>query len=138
LFEAHEEAVRQAVDQCVAYALIGAGVDVYLYVFQEQASGFRLCSDVAEALRQQTDGRTNAAVVAGFAYVVHELSPPQLIYSLRGLDGFDVAAFAKANGGGGHTAAAGFEVDPHRELIGRTPYDDIRSRLAAFLKGLNP
>jgi oligoribonuclease NrnB/cAMP/cGMP phosphodiesterase (DHH superfamily) len=139
LFEAHEEAVRQAVEQVVAYALIGAGVDVYLYVFQEQASGFRLCSDVAEALRQQTDGRTNAAVVAGFAYVVHEPGDsPQLVYSLRGLNGFDVAAFAKANGGGGHTAAAGFEVDPHRELIGRTPYDDIRSRLAAFLKGLNP
>ena len=139
LFEAHEEAVRQAVDQCVAYALIGAGVDVYLYVFQEQASGFRLCSDVAEALRQQTDGRTNAAVVAGFAYVVHEPGDsPQLVYSLRGLNGFDVAALAKTNGGGGHTAAAGFAVDPHRELIGRTPYDDIRSRLAAFLKGLNP
>lgn len=133
LYEAHEEAIRQAVDQCTHSTVVGHG----LFVFQEQACGFRLCSDVAEALRKDPKkplAPARGRVVAGFAYVVNKPGgPPSLVYSLRGLNGFDVEKFATANGGGGHTAAAGFSVDPHRELIGRTPYDDIRSRLAAFL-----
>ena len=52
---ASEEAVRQAVEQCVDRLLewpaMGDEAGVRLIVFQEQASGFRLCSDVAEALR---------------------------------------------------------------------------------------
>lgn len=128
LFEAHEEAVRQAVDQCVQFK-VGT---VPLYVFQEQASGFRLCSDVAESFRHVDEQQ---CVVAGFSYVVDKPGdPPKLLYSLRGLNGFDVAAFAKANGGGGHTAAAGFSVDSQLPLSSDdTPYDFISRKLQEFL-----
>lgn len=140
LFVQHQEAVRQAVDQCVEAMLEwparGPDAGVRLLVFQEQASGFRLCSDVAEALRSRYGGPT---VVAGFAFVVDKPGAmPWLVYSLRGIDGFDVAAFAKANGGGGHTAAAGFRVDSG-QLWGPTPghsgpYAYIRAVLADFLE----
>lgn len=144
LFEAHEEAVRQAVDQCVQfYVEKPEGELVGLYVFQEQACGFRLCSDVAEALRaplptpHEPGEQRVCHVVAGFSYVADKPGgAPRLLYSLRGLNGFDVAAFAKANGGGGHTAAAGFSI-PIGEVGSRgtepSPYGLIRERLAEFL-----
>jgi oligoribonuclease NrnB/cAMP/cGMP phosphodiesterase (DHH superfamily) len=154
LFEAHAEAVRQAVEQCVGVSVPNGGYDdggapsptVRLVVFQEQACGFRLCSDVAEALRQQNDRYQyepsiyQIHVVAGFSYVVDKPgSAPRLLYSLRALGPFDVAAFAKANGGGGHTAAAGFSVDP-REIQeteqgeATTPYEYVAARLHEFLE----
>lgn len=150
LFEAHENAVAQAVEQCVIfevpehYASTGTGLgdtlatSIRLAVFQEQASGFRLCSDVAEALRQKNalehmEGAP-VHVVAGFSYVVDKPGgKPKLVYSLRGLDGFDVCALAKANGGGGHKAASGFAIgfpDGARDV---NPYDYIRNRLGEFL-----
>lgn len=130
LFEAHEEAVRQAVAQCVHFDIGTAR----LIVFQEQASGFRLCSDVAEGLRQNWRGGDPWAVIAGFSYVVNKPGEsPVVVYSLRGLNGFDVAAFAKANGGGGHTAAAGFSL-PAEELDAKGPYAHISIRLREFLQ----
>ena len=143
-FEAHEEAVRQAVEQVVRYELLeaeqvpsGGRRAVYLYVFQEQASGFRLCSDVSEALRKQTAGRMNRGVVAGFSYVVDKPgASPRLLYSLRGLNDFDVQKFATANGGGGHKAAAGFSVDPQCNDV-KNPYEAIRYRLEEFLRGID-
>lgn len=133
LFEAHEEAVRQAIDQCVH---LEVGIS-RLIVFQEQATGFRLCSDVAESLRQKWRGGDSWAVVAGFSYVVDKPGDdPKLLYSLRGLNGFDVASFAKANGGGGHTAAAGFTVPIRHRSGGATildPYLEIFKRLSQFL-----
>lgn len=53
-------------------------------------------------------------------------------------NGFDVAAFAKVNGGGGHTAAAGFHV-AGRDEMGRgfkllDPYHEVSSRLREFLR----
>lgn len=145
LFEAHEEAVRQAVDQCVEYSFATNVMDsmpphycgVRLLVFQEQASGFRLTSDVAEAIRQERGKATHdATVVAGFSYVVDKSGgEPRLLYSLRGLNGFDVAAFAKANGGGGHTAAAGFSIAlrTHGCVTMTDPYEEVRRRLETFL-----
>jgi len=143
LFEAHEEAVRQAVEQCVMTVvasqvppppLTGRITPYVLYVFQEQASGFRLCSDVAEALREK---QKIAGVVAGFSYVVDKPGgQPRLLYSLRGLGGFDVQKFATANGGGGHKAAAGFSVDPQRNDV-KNPYEAIRYRLEEFLRGID-
>src|SRR5260221_2574920 len=107
LFEAHEEAVRVAVDQCIRFELPPC---TSLYAFQEQASGFRLCSDVAESLR----GRMvvgEQSVVAGFSYIVDKPGgSPRLLYSLRGLNGLDVAAICKDTGGGGSHGAAGFSV----------------------------
>jgi len=141
LFEAHEEAVRQAVEQVVRYELLeaeqvpsGGRRAVYLYVFQEQASGFRLCSDVSEALRKQTAGRMNRGVVAGFSYVVDKPgASPRLLYSLRGLNDFDVQKFATANGGGGHKAAAGFSISLDGLLPRLTPYELVRTLLEMFL-----
>jgi len=128
LFEAHEEAVRQAVEQCVH---LDAGT-ARLIVFQEQAAGFRLCSDVAESFRLKWRGGDPWAVVAGFAYVVDKPGgEPRLVYSLRGLGGFDVCAFAKVLGGGGHTAAAGFSV---ASIAPNNPYEFVRDALVAFLK----
>ncbi len=130
LFEAHEEAVRQAVGQCVIFEMPeGQKKCVLLYIFQEQASGFRLTSDVAEAIRAGADNGPGA--VAGFSYVVNKPGEaPVLLYSLRGLNGFNVAALAKQNGGGGHTAAAGFSVPAAAD----NPYELIRVRLVDFLR----
>lgn len=54
-----------------------------------------------------------------------------MVWSLRGLGGFDVAAFAKAHGGGGHTAAAGFALN---EAPQGTPYEWIVWRLRLYLE----
>jgi hypothetical protein len=131
LFEAHEDAVKQAVEQCVHYDVPDGDRLVELYVFQEQACGFRLCSDTAEALRPNHSTETARAVVAGFAYVVDKPGgKPRLVYSLRGLGGFDVCAFAKASGGGGHKATAGFSTSFDLEA---NPYRLVRDKLAMFL-----
>ena len=137
------EAVRQAVEQVVRYELLeaervpsGGRRAVYLYVFQEQASGFRLCSDVSEALRKQTAGLMNRGVVAGFSYVVDKPgASPHLLYSLRGLNDFDVQKFATTNGGGGHKAAAGFSGSLDDVLARATPYELVRALLEMFLGG---
>lgn len=133
LFEMHLEAVRQAVDQCVIYDI---AEKVVLYVFQEQACGFRLTSDVAEAtrVRLKEQGSDHPGIVAGFSYVLDKPgSSPKLSWSLRGLNGFDVQKFAEENGGNGHAAAAGFAT----KIEGGfrvTPYREICNRLAAHLK----
>lgn len=139
LFDAHEQSVRQAVEQCVWFEVQPTRPDGWphrLAVFQEQASGFRLCSDVAESIRQVAPV-VKADVVAGFSYVVDKPGDdPKLLYSLRGLNGFDVAAFAKANGGGGHTAAAGFSRSTRSNFGGvvmTDPYHEIREALSTFL-----
>lgn len=139
LFEAHEDAVRQAVEQCVEYEVpcatppgFASGGAIRLFVFQEQAVGFRLCSDVAEALRERPPHFQ--AVVAGFYYAVDKPgSAPQLNYSLRGIGGFDVQKLAAANGGNGHKPAAGFAVTGYNSSP-PDPYCYIRERLRAFLK----
>jgi hypothetical protein len=147
LFEAHEEAVRQAVGQIVGFN-VGADIDkgdgrsepVRLVVFQEQATGFRLCSDLAERLRAQNStyqyepSIRQIDVVAGFSYVVNKPGEqPRLLYSLRGLGGFDVQRFATANGGGGHKAAAGFSASLDGLLPRLTPYELVRTLLEMFL-----
>jgi hypothetical protein len=45
----------------------------------------------------------------------------QAVVSLRSRDGFDVAAIAKARGGGGHAAAAGYECSVAELVGGPTP-----------------
>jgi hypothetical protein len=128
LFESHEETVRQAVEQCV-YSILPNETE--LYVFQEQACGFRLCSDVAEALLAIRPGMHG--IVAGFSYVVDKPHDyPRLLFSLRGTGGFDVGTFAKTHGGGGHTAAAGFSarIDDNNCI---NPYQFIAESLRSFL-----
>lgn len=113
LLEAHEDAVRQAADQCVE-------VRPGFVVFQENSVGARLTSDVAEAYRQSYPHLNG--LVAGFSFVVDAGDAPtvpnlgrdhdaiRLVVSLRSLGDFDVCALAKRHGGGGHTKAAGFSV----------------------------
>jgi len=65
----------------------------------------KLTSDVGEAVRTV---RPDYHFVAGFFYT----DSGQLVFSLRSVaDGCDVARIAKANGGGGHTRAAGFQAE---------------------------
>ena len=142
LFEAHMNAVREAVDQCVYYLIPinETGDQISIAVFQEQSSGFRLSSDVAEHLRQIDEDKKDEEdwervdVIAGFSFFVDEPGDdPRVIYSLRGNHGFDVCEFAKLNGGGGHKAMAGFSVAA--DLGNCTPYEYIRQALKEFLVG---
>jgi hypothetical protein len=134
LYEAHENAVAQAVEQLVVYDIAER---VVLYVFQEQACGHRLTSDVAEATRKRlvAQGSDHLGVVAGFSYVLDKPDGEvKLTWSLRGLNGFDVQQFAKENGGNGHEAAAGFatKIDGQFRV---TPYVEICNRLETHLTG---
>ena len=68
----------------------------------------RYASDFAEALREQG---SPAEVAVAFSYQGQTDGSLQLVYSLRTIQGDrDVGELAKANGGGGHTKAAGFSV----------------------------
>jgi hypothetical protein len=95
------------------------------------AQGVTITSDLAERLRDEAD------IIGGFLFQAGEgLIDLQLQYSLRaGASGFDVGKFAAFNGGGGHSAAAGFRVpDPDMSL---NPYDALRAILADYLNPLN-
>jgi hypothetical protein len=135
LFETHEEAVKDAIKQAVVYDL----GDAVVYVFQEHASGFRLTSDAAEAIRQNVGVQPKpkrGGVVAGFSYNVDTPgTDPVLVYSLRGLDGFDVGALATCNGGGGHDLAGGFSIPIRKSgaIVYQDPYETIRERVDRFL-----
>jgi nanoRNase/pAp phosphatase (c-di-AMP/oligoRNAs hydrolase) len=77
--------------------------------------GERLISDIAEARRelqhrQIERGVFGLEVLAGFHYVPDAGGGLRLVVSFRSLGAVDVAAIAKANGGGGHTLAAGFTL----------------------------
>ena len=85
--------------------------------------GTRLSSDAAEHPDAQAD------LIVGFDVFIQEGAPVYLC-SLRGR-GYDCGAFARANGGNGHTAAAGFL---YRNPTG-TPYQFIQDRLAAYEQG---
>lgn len=134
LFEAHEHAVAQAAEGIVertasVYDWKGDRVagPLQVYVFQEQSAGFRLTSDVAEALRRKHGDAP--AIVAGFAW--HDAEDmPFLLWSLRGIGGVDVSALAREYGGNGHTAAAGFR------LVGApsvSPFEWIRAAVYTWL-----
>jgi hypothetical protein len=81
----------------------------------------KLTSDVGEAAREL--GRP-LDFVAGFFFS----ETGQLVFSLRSVaDGFDVGALAKANGGGGHTKAAGFQCE---EGFVDAPIEALRRAIA--------
>jgi len=69
-------------------------------------------SDAAEILEKDANGSysKNADIVAGFHYRV-DAGKLQLTFSTRSHTGYDVGAFRKSRGGGGHTAAAGFTLE---------------------------
>lgn len=80
-------------------------------------NNIRLTSDTAEQLRNNGD---KAKALVGFQYLTDEKTGElTLVYSMRSIaDGYDVSTLAKANGGGGHTKAAGFSVRGHRAHAG--------------------
>jgi hypothetical protein len=80
---------------------------------------------------QDGDGPTN--IVAGFHYRV-DAGRLQLQFSTRSHTGYDVGAFCKAHGGGGHSAAAGFTVDVDATLSAN-PYQVFRLLLEEYEAG---
>lgn len=89
------DAAREAAANAVRATIGGRRVAII--------SSVSLTSDVADVLGAEVD------IVAGFDYV-HSKDGVRLQWSLRGRNGVDVSAIARANGGNGHTAAAGFSV----------------------------
>ena len=78
--------------------------------------GTKLSSDAAEA-----PGAEGVDIICGFD-VFFEAGQVKYVYSCRSRNGFDVSALAKANGGGGHRAAAGFSIqspcaDPYGRFV---------------------
>lgn len=76
--------------------------------------GVSTTSDAAELAEQQelcgpSTQRTD--LIVGFHYRCDVAVKLQLQFSMRSHTGYDCASFAKAHGGGGHKAAAGFTVE---------------------------
>lgn len=75
-------------------------------------------STAAEVLGHSAD------LVVGFGHFWQN-DRPMVKYSLRSHSGFDVSAFAKLRGGGGHTASAAYAAvakkDPYTQFIGEFP-----------------
>lgn len=104
------DAAREAAANAVRMTIGGRRVAVI--------SSVSLTSDVADVLGAEVD------IVAGFDYL-HSRDGVRLQWSLRGRNGVDVSAIARANGGNGHTAAAGFSVPVMTTDArdGRDPYE---------------
>ena len=66
-------------------------------------NNLKAASDAAELLGSEAD------LIVGFSYIV-EGGVPKMLFSTRSHTTFDCLAFAKSNGGGGHTRAAGFTI----------------------------
>lgn len=96
LRDKEEERVRRAIAEAYRF-VTPSGLRVLA------VQGVSVTSDAAEMLGDTVD------LVAGFSYGV-ENGVAKVRFSLRSHTGFDCAAFAKARGGGGHTAAAGFSL----------------------------
>ena len=79
-----------------------------LLVFQ----GTKMSSDAAE-----DPGASESNIICGFD-VIFEAGKVKYLYSTRSRSGYDVSALAKHYGGGGHKAAAGFNI----ETPGSDPY----------------
>lgn len=131
LFERAEELACKSIDEAHRFTT-SKGTRVLLF------QGVSATSDAAELLEKDPylDGsgdRHPPDIVAGFHYRVdwdknehrNVDAKLQLQFSCRSHTGYDVSALAKAHGGGGHRAAAGFTVEVSPE-IGGNPYAIFR------------
>jgi hypothetical protein len=127
LLERQAERVRRAIDKAWRAALGPLRLVIL--------DGVELTSDAAETIGPGAD------LVAGFGYraeadpkAAAPSAPPKLtlVFSLRSHTDFDCAAFAKHEGGGGHTRAAGFGV-PVAVFDDGTPHRELCDRLGRFL-----
>ena len=117
-----ERNVQKTIGEVLRFNVQGKIVQVH--------QNLRVTSDLAEASEPGTD------LVVGFKYL-NEKTPegvdnPCLIFSCRSRNGFDVGTFAKAHGGGGHSAAGGFKVQVN--LGDPNPYQYIRDLVQDYLK----
>ncbi len=99
-------------------------------------------SDAAELLEKSEEPWLNKGfkspwkqtdIVCGFHYRV-DGGRLQLQFSTRSHTGYDVGAFCKSRGGGGHSAAAGFTVEQSAE-VGANPYSVFRLLLEEWEQG---
>jgi hypothetical protein len=118
LLEKQAERVQRAIDKAWRFVLGGVRLVVLDRV--------ELTSDVAETLHSSVD------LVVGFGYRAEEGSKLTLAFSMRSHTDFDCAAFAKHEGGGGHTRAAGFSM-PCAPFEDASPYRVFRDRLERWL-----
>jgi nanoRNase/pAp phosphatase (c-di-AMP/oligoRNAs hydrolase) len=131
LFEKKLEHARTAIGES-HYFFTQKGTNVI--VFQ----GVTPTSDAAEILEQRFKEHPHIPpvqvnIVAGFHYRV-DAGRLQLQFSTRSHTGYDVGAFCKSRGGGGHKAAAGFTVEQSAE-IGANPYSVFRLLLEEWEQG---
>lgn len=87
--------------------------------------GISMSSDTAEAVGEEAD------IVVGFGYKCDE-GLPVVIYSTRSHTTYDVGAFCAAQGGGGHTKAAGFSVKLTDLANTPNPYEHFRQILNGY------
>lgn len=96
----YEKRMRDS-NRCVQNSIVFKTNGYKVAVFNDPD---RLCSDVAEMHR-----KNGVDVIAGF-YYVDDGEGPNIVYSLRCNDLFNVKDMAIALGGGGHSEAAGFSI----------------------------
>lgn len=140
LYSQQLKQARTAIEESLSFQT-SKGTRVLLF------QGVTPTSDAAELMEKDPylDGRGDRHspdIVAGFHYRVdwdrNDCKPSnaqlQLQFSTRSHTGYDVGAFAKAHGGGGHKAAAGFTVEQSVEL-GANPYAVFRLLLEEWERG---
>jgi len=127
LFEKKLESARKSIEEAHRFET-NKGTQVLMF------QGVSTTSDAAELLEQEKEPRhpyfssmitwegiaKEPDLVVGFHYAM-DGENLLLQFSMRSHTGYDVGAFAKAHGGGGHKSAAGFTVEqsPH---LGASPY----------------
>jgi hypothetical protein len=105
LVERHDHAVKRTLDKAYRFKT-DKGTRVMMF------EGTGMSSDGSDAA-EETD------LVIGFGFLV-ENGIQKMIFSSRSRAGYDCLSLAKAHGGGGHSAAAGFNQDITNRTI--NPY----------------
>ncbi len=119
LVERHGEKLKKIVAGAHRFTT-DAGTRVLMF------PGVSFSSDACELVHDQVD------LVVGFDFVPLEGGLAPLIFSTRAHNGFDCARFCKAQGGGGHSNAAGFSVRFDPTVGIQDPYSVLGARLKAF------
>lgn len=119
LFKRSMSAVHKALEMAHRFTT-PKGTRVVLF------SGVRLSSDAAEVVEDTAD------FVVGFDYMGIENGVATLVFSTRSHTGYDCLAFCKANGGGGHTAAAGCSIKFDPKAAALDPYTTFERMLRDY------
>lgn len=120
LFERQLESARHAIDEALYFQSVkGTEVVMFQGVSTTSDAAELIEKDVEKTLHEQV-GPSQPDIVVGFHYRMSggEL---QLQFSTRSHTGFDCQALARAHGGNGHKAAAGFSISAQAGA-GFSPY----------------